>query len=379
MSQLAGCRRVLIIAYGHLGDSMAATPALRSLREALPGSRIDVLGLRCAEPILGRSPHVDRLLQWGDFRRKGQPLARVEKAALVAALAARLRPARYDATVVLHNGVRAMHLLADAVGSPIRAGLAYGSETFRERIPLPTEPEFARRENARVLAALGVPEDGGPVELPTTADDVAAAETLIGSGSGPLVGIHPGSDWSCQQWLPERFAEVATALQDHASARIVLTGSSNELALQAEVVRAMPRPPISAAGRTSFGALVEVIRRLDLLVCVSSAAASVADAVGTPSVVLFGPEDARYTGMVEGPIRRILQPGGSRTAGSWCELGRWGVLSGCESPACRGVLGLDRLSTAEVTAVCLEVLGAPATAARSSSRPRFASRLDATG
>lgn len=375
---LAGCRRVLVIVYGHLGDTMAATPALRSLRAALPGCRIDVLGLRCARPILEGSPHLDRLIEWGDFRRKGSPLSRLEKAALIPMLAARLRPGRYDATIVLHNGTRSMRALADAVGSRIRAGLGYGSEPLHRLVPSAAQAESARHENARILAALGVVEDGGPVELPTSPADVAAARALLGEGPGPLIGIHAGADWSCQQWLPERFAAVATALHDHARARIVLTGSSNELALQAEIVRAMPRPPITATGRTSFGALVEVIRRLDLLVSVSSAPASIADAVGTPSVVLFGPEDSRYTGTVDGPIRRVLQPGGSRPAGSWCELGRWGMLSGCESPACRGLLGLDRLTAAEVTAVCLELLGAPASAARSSPRPGLSRRLDAS-
>jgi ADP-heptose:LPS heptosyltransferase len=364
---LSGSRRVLVVVYGHLSDTMAATPALRSLRAALPASRIDVLVLRSARPVLSRSPHVDNLIEWSDFQHKGTSWGRLEKAAMITTLGTRLRLHRYDATLVLHNGNRAMRLLAQVIGSPVRAGISGGDDRFTHPVPFAVEAESARQENARVLAALGIEEDGGPVELWTSADERGAAEALIGPGRGPLVGIHAGADWSCQQWLPERVAEVASTLQRQAGARIVLTGSSNEASLEDLIARGMAAPPIRAVGHTTFGELVEVIRRLDLMVCVSSAASSIAAATGTPSVVLLGPEDGRYTGMVPEQRRRVLQPGGRQAGGSWCELGRWGVLSSCESPVCRGVGGLDVLGAAEVSAAALEMLAAPPALHRSAS------------
>src|ERR1035438_7468305 len=82
---LRQCRRLLVVVYGHLSDTMAATPALRSLRAALPGARIEVLGLRSARPVLSRLPHVDAVVEWRDFRHKGSSLSRVEKGAVVTA------------------------------------------------------------------------------------------------------------------------------------------------------------------------------------------------------------------------------------------------------------------------------------------------------
>jgi hypothetical protein len=221
------------------------------------------------------------------------------------------------------------------------------------------DPDVAGgRRASRVLAAFGVPEDQGPVELWTTRAELGKAEELLGAGTGPLIGIHAGADWSCQQWFPDRFAEVGSALSHATGARIVLTGTASQVALQEEIAECLSGMTIRASGRTSFGEFVEVVRRLDLIVCVSSAASAVAAAVGTPSVVLMGPEDARYTGMTPAATRRILQPGGARPVGSWCELGRYPVLSGCESPVCRGVVGLDRLTAEEVTGTALELLAA---------------------
>ena len=92
--RLAGRRRVLVVVYGHFSDSMAATPALRSLRAALPGSRLEVLALRSARPVLARSPHVDSVVEWEDFQHKGSSLARAEKITVIAALGARRRMGR---------------------------------------------------------------------------------------------------------------------------------------------------------------------------------------------------------------------------------------------------------------------------------------------
>src|SRR5205823_8047187 len=114
--------------------------------------------------------------------------------------------------------------------------------------------------------------------------------------------------------------------------------------------------PLRACGRTSFGQFVEIIRRLDVLVCVNSAAAAVARAVGTPAVVLLGFEDARFTGLVETERQVLIQPGVAAPSTGWCEFGRWGVLSGCDSPMCRGLGGLDVVAPAAVTLAALELL-----------------------
>ena len=347
---------MLVLAYGHIGDTMAAIPALRSLRHAWANARIEVLVVGAASPLLRRCPYIDELITWSDFRHKGTRIARVEKAATVSSLAARLRLRRYTATVVLHHSTGAMRMLANLIGSPVRAGILARGASYTH----PGEPaggiESARQENARVLAALGITADEQPVEVWTSATAVDAAAELLGETPRPVVGMHPGSDWSCQQWLPARFAAVGDRVHRDTGAAIVLTGSVNEVRLQDEITLEMTAPVLRLASRTSFEVFVEIIRSLDLLICVNSAAAAIADALGTPSLILLGPEDGRHTGVASGAQRRVLQPGGRLAPGSWCELSRWGVLSGCESPMCRGVAGLDQLSADHVAAEAIEML-----------------------
>jgi ADP-heptose:LPS heptosyltransferase len=335
---------------------MAAIPALRTLRAAQPSATIEVLALESTRPVLGPCPYIDRLITWRDFQHKGDRAARVEKLARITSLGLQLKRNRYDATLVFHRSSSAMRKLASVVGSPMRVGVSSGGDHYTHPMPPGPDVESSSRENVRVVAALGALEDGGGLELWTEPTDSAWAAQFLAGERHPLIGIHPGSDWSCQQWLPSRFAEVARSLQASEAAGIVITGSRGEMELADAIEREMGQPPLNACGQTSFARFVEVVRRLDLLICVNSAAAAVARAVGTPAVVLLGLEDARYTGVSDSRVLRVIQPSGPAHGGSWCEFGRWGVLSGCNSPMCRGLGGLAAVEPPAVVEAAVELL-----------------------
>jgi ADP-heptose:LPS heptosyltransferase len=344
--------------YGHIGDTIAALPALRLLRETCAEAKIDVLCLRSVAPLLRASGDADRLIIWNDFGRKQGRVAKVEKAAVLGALAVRLRARRYGTVFVFHRSFGAFRRLATLVGARYVAGISSGNDGYTHMAPPPTGGlESSREENFRVLAAVGITGDARPARLPIPEPDRAyARELLAESGGARLIGIHPGSDWSCQQWLTSRFAQVAQQLSAETGARIVITGSPSEMRLQEEIANGMTLAPIKCAGRTTLTQLAAVIDRLDLLISVNSAAAAVARSLGTPLVALLGPEDPRLTGLDASRRLKIVQPGGARWAGSWCEFGRWGLLSSCESPMCRGLSGLGDLESTVVVAAALEVL-----------------------
>jgi ADP-heptose:LPS heptosyltransferase len=347
--------KILVIVYGHIADTMAAIPGLRSLRAFYPSATVEVLALESAKPVLERCPYIDELITWRDFQHKGDRVAKVEKLALITALGWRLRRNGYDMTLVFHRSSGAIRRLTFVVGSPVRAGVSYGDDRYTHPVAPAVGVESSREENRRVLAAVGVHEDGRETELWTQKADSEWAAKFLEGLPAPRIGIHPGSDWSCQQWLPDRFAQVASRLQAATSAGVVITGSAGETELEAEITAGMSEPPVQGCGRTSFAQFVEVVRHLDLLICVNSAAAAVARVVGTPAVVLLGLEDARYTGVADTEVLKVIQPH-APTSGGWCEFGRWGVLSGCNSPMCRGLGGLARLEPDAVVGAALALL-----------------------
>ncbi|MCW2653302.1 MAG: glycosyl transferase [Mycobacterium sp.] len=104
-----------------------------------------------------------------------------------------------------------------------------------------------------------------------------------------VVVIHPGAGYPSRRWPPERFAEVAAALQA-AGHRIVVTGSAAEQEL-AETVAQHAGLDESAvlAGQLDVLGMVALITDCHLLICGDTGIGHIATATGTPSVLLFGP------------------------------------------------------------------------------------------
>jgi ADP-heptose:LPS heptosyltransferase len=148
--------------------------------------------------------------------------------------------------------------------------------------------------NLALLEAAGVsaPNAGSPALMVAQAERDMAQSLLVSHGRRPhhpLVVIHSGSDWACQQWLPERWAQVADRIAAEHDADIVFTGLAGERQYTDQIRRCMASTSISVAGETSLLELAAVISQADLCVSVDSAAHDLAQALGVPAVVIAGP------------------------------------------------------------------------------------------
>jgi ADP-heptose:LPS heptosyltransferase len=113
------------------------------------------------------------------------------------------------------------------------------------------------------------------------------------SARRPLIGIHAGAHAPARRWPAERFAVVADHLAQRFGAQIVLTGGPGEEEIAQAVAQRMAAPALCVAGQTSLGGLAALIDRLDLFIANDTGPAHLADALGTPSVTIFGPADHR--------------------------------------------------------------------------------------
>lgn len=142
----------------------------------------------------------------------------------------------------------------------------------------PAEHEVLRW--CRLLQASGIPADPSRLDLPPPAPP--------GEVDGSTV-IHPGASSSDKRWPPSRWAVVARA--ERAAGRTVLvTGSAAEASLAEEVAVTAGLSPASVlAGRTDLLGLAAVVGAAGRVLSADTGVAHLATALGTPSVVLFGP------------------------------------------------------------------------------------------
>jgi ADP-heptose:LPS heptosyltransferase len=130
-----------------------------------------------------------------------------------------------------------------------------------------------------------------------------AAAGPVGGRSGHVV-LHPGAAAQARRWPVDRWGEVARRFV--ATGRtVLLTGSAAEEDLCARVVASAPGAR-SLAGELELAELAELVGAARLLVCGDTGVAHLGTALGTPSVLLFGPTPPHWWGPLLDPERHTV-------------------------------------------------------------------------
>jgi heptosyltransferase II len=306
---------LLVVQTSFLGDVVLTTPLLTALRRSLEPRRLAVLVRPEAVALVDGHPDVDQVLV-DDKRGRERGLRGLVRTA------GRLRRERFDVVVSPHRSLRTALVLA-AAGIPRRVGFreSRGAFLYHERVHRDRSRHDVER-NLALVAPFGRASSDPPVlHVPVSAEAATRAAGLVPPGSGPLVGIAPGSVWATKRWTAAGFADVVRTLAD-TGARCVLLGAPAEAALAEEIrVRSGGRATV-LAGRTDLATLIAVVDRCALLIANDSAPMHVACARGVPVVAIFcattpslgyGPWGARAT-VVEADLacRPCGRHGGAR-------------------------------------------------------------------
>jgi len=268
-------RRLVALRALGLGDLLTAVPALRGLRRGFADHRIELLVPRAPAPLVLRGDLADRVIPTRGLR----------------ALPPEAGGA--DVAVNLHGrGPHSHRLLLD--GSPGRL-LAYARSDVPESVggPLWQPKEYEPERWARLVRAFGMAADAA--DLDVTVDYPAGAAALAARWAGCTV-LHPGASSGARRWPVGRWVEVAR--HEHRQRRkVVITGSVAERPLaEAVCQRARVEAQCCMAGETSILELAALVQHAGRVVCGDTGVAHLATAMGTPSVVLFGPSSPQEWG-----------------------------------------------------------------------------------
>jgi heptosyltransferase-2 len=229
----------------------------------------------------------------------------------------------------------------------------------QNRLPLLDQaiPYDPTRHVAETFAALWGAADlptgtgPGPLNVVPGALPASIVEKLErGSANRPLLVVHPGSGdhFPGRRWAPERFGQLAARLAHRASARIVITGLPDERRLIRRVRESLGTTAhLDLSGQLDTSGLVALLARAELLITNDTGPLHLADAVGTLTVALYGPNTPhRY-----GPRRTGSRAVFADLPCSPCLDDRSMKRSMCEHYACMDAVNVDA-----VEKICLEVL-----------------------
>ena len=297
-------RRILCVRLDSLGDVLMCTPAMRALRQAVPGRTLTLLGSpsgAAAQPFI---PELDDAIAWdAPWVKTAAPGAHGAAPAPIATLTARAFDAAVIFTTYTQSALPAA-LLCQLAGIPLR--LAHCRENpydlLSDWIPDPEPATLVRHEVQRQLALVQRvgcrSAEPGLSFVPRPADFAAARLRLSAAGVAPdqpWILLHPGASAASRRYPAAHWAQVLRLLADGPRLPLVLTGSAAEAELVDTIQFASAVPAISLAGRLSLGELGAALQMAAVAVTNNTGPAHMAAAVGTPVVDLYALTNPQHT------------------------------------------------------------------------------------
>jgi len=333
-------KRILVIRPGGMGDMILLIPMLRHIAQSFPSARMDII---CEER------NID-VLRLAGFREN----AFAYDAGMLRVLRL-LRSGQYDIALDTEQFHNFSAIIAFLSRAPVRIGFKINPQRNLLYTHL-VNYDLAGYEGAqfsRLLEPAGCTAISSKLEgsISITGTDIPmqAQEKLAGlTKTGRFITIYSGSTSIYKQWDSGKFTSLIRALTSGSGCSVVLVGGHNDAEQANEILKATGNINdriISLAGQLTLPETAEVIRRSSLFVSGDSGLAHLATAVGTSTVVIFGPTDPEKWGHRDSQHRIARKS----LACSPCFIFGYHKL-------CRSIDCMAGISMEEVLAMCNDLL-----------------------
>jgi lipopolysaccharide heptosyltransferase I len=289
--------RLLIVRLSSMGDVIHALPMAENARAA--DASVGWVVERKFSGLLEGNANVDRVLVADTVAWRRRPWA-PETRRDIGRLRREIREFSPKVSIDA-QGLWKSSLVAKAAGVPV---IGFARDARREPASallctIPVEPAADRPHIVdRNLSLL----EAAAIEIRSRAPDAAylarlpapEAEGFLASVPRPFVLLHPGAGRPEKAWGEERFAHLARGLlRELGIVSLVSWGPGDER--RAERLRSLlpKRPSIPTLG---FAGLARVLRESALFVAGDTGPLHLADALGVPTLALFGPTDPSRNG-----------------------------------------------------------------------------------
>ncbi len=313
--------RVGVVMLSALGDVVHALPVVTAIKRHAPATHLTWILQPGPAALVRGHPAVDEIVVFE--RRRGWRG--------FTALRRRLRMMPFDLLLDLQPYFKA-GLITWMARSPMKLGLDYARSRDLNWLftthRIPSRPVgHIQDQFLEFLDAIGVPRGEPDWGIAPAPEERAAARALVAEAEGPLVGFVVATSKPEKNWLPGRYAEVATRLAAERGARCVLLGDTTPIERTAAdaILAATAARPIDALG-AGLRVTVGLFDACDVVVSPDTGPFHICVAMNVPAVGLYGYTNPKRVG----PYRRFGDlvvdaygdPGETYTAGGGYRTGR---------------------------------------------------------
>jgi heptosyltransferase-2 len=286
-------KRILVLRYRFIGDTILTVPFLRNLRSAEPDAHIAWVVAPGSSEVVKEIPYIDELIYWdpvtihADSRGTHKTLR--DKIRFISGL----RSQKFDKVYVLKRSFSSA-LIAVLSGARERVGFDTEGRGFLLTKRVPYRHDQHEVQNfLDVLRADGVAVPNDYLELWTTPEEDAAAAQLLADAGIPaakeIVALHPFASNPHRGWPFEDFASLAALLQAQGFVTLVLGAPGDRDAFES-VRDLFGRETVDLVGKCKLRVTLALLKRCALFVGNDSGIMHLAAAAKIPMVALFGPQ-----------------------------------------------------------------------------------------
>lgn len=292
-------RNFLCIRLDQLGDVLMCTPAMRAIRDSVPGCTITLLTSASGAAAVPFIAEIDAVITYdAPWMKNVQAHAADTDQAMIATLQA----GGFDAAVIFTSYSQSAlpaAMLCYLSNIPIR--LAHCRENPYQLLThwvADPEPQQDIRHEVRrqldLVAGTGCHTRNEKLSFAVKEADLAAMRLRLRDNgiepASPWILIHPGATATSRRYPANQWAQVIDLLGARLGLPLVMSGAATETALIDDILNACKRrsnPVISLAGQLDLGQLGAAIALADLALSNNTGPAHMAAAIGTPLVNLY--------------------------------------------------------------------------------------------
>ena len=302
MINLKQIKKILILRYRFVGDTVLTIPFIKNVRENFPDAQIDVLVSPNSGELLEGNPDINNVIYFDNSKfhkyekigiSDSTPPALYYNSFLDCANA--LREKNYDLVFVLKRSFSSA-LLAFLTNAKYRVGF---NTEFRSLLLTHTvkyDQTVHEADNfLNCLRPLNIePKKYEPLIYPLQEEITKSNGFLLRLDRFKLkVLIHATSAHPYKQWPKRYFAKLMDYLHDEFRAQFVFTGAKIDSTVYKEIIswctNKRKLKVLDLCGLTTLRECFALYKELDLAICVDSGNAHVAACTDIPTYVLYGP------------------------------------------------------------------------------------------
>ena len=296
-------KKILIAEAGGIGDMVMSTPVLNVLRKRFPRSIITLLTVPRSAKALTSKHYVDKIICFNqESFSKSLSSAAYDQILSNLKLLWTLRKERFDMMIDLEaietwKASLLRYIFFKSIGARNKVGRNSNGRGFfldvkvHENI-LETTHEIDRK--LLIAKALGAETNNPKQNFLVSSEDRGSIDSWLQDSNVAndqvIVAMHPGSFAPIKRWKREGFIEIGKRLYERYNAQIILTGDSNDKVVYEMKKELINAKPMVAVG-FPLGRLGALLERTHLFISNDTGPCHIADAINTPLVVIFGPDD----------------------------------------------------------------------------------------